>query len=399
MKKAILSGICTALCFNFAIPVFAAATAVETAVPRTEISVAEPIEPMEIFEYDSSYEEGGFVPTHIDESITPSFTVAEEYTGALPEETAVSEGVVINNDIFGADEIVPAVREDGTPVAKYMTMGDLYQAWFASGEYEYNYPDYVCGVWTETGDMTELVVAVTKDEAGEAGKQEILSLIENDDSVKFTYQSYSYKELRQVQEELSSFMGDESGIYGIGVYEMENKVHADIDISNPNAEDYIRKFLGQYGDKLVFEAGGGITLDCQSEGLIDSAGGGYDGAIYTPGIGIDAGGGILTTGTDDVAGDIVSPLVTQEELAAVTEIGATGKSDNFPLFVLCAGAVLVLAAVIAVTVSRTRLKQTTSGVITEGGKLTAGDTEAIVAKSTEIPSRDILVAVMEEIEK
>ena len=312
----------------------------------------------------------------------------EEYTGAVPEETFK----VYPPDYIGGYEIVPATREDGTPIAKYLTMGDLYQAWFENEEYEYHYPDYVCGVWTETGDMSELVVAVTKDEAGEAGKQEILSLIENDASVKFTYQSYSYNELRQVQEEISPFMGDESGIYGIGVYEMDNKVHADIDMSNPNAEMYVEKLLGQYGDKLVFEAGSGIVLDCQTEGLIDSVGGGMDGAVYTPEIGAyDAGGGY-----QDV------PAVTIEELAITTTITpapASEPDNRLWIFAVCAAAVVVLGAVILVAVSRARVKQTTAGVVAGGGRLTAGDTETIVKKSVETPQRDILGAVMEEIEK
>ncbi len=386
MRKAFLIILSAALCLNLSIcasAVVVEETAVETAVPATAVSVADEF---------AGAEEGGLVPTVIDDTIEPSFTLAEEdYTGALTEENyAVSEGVVINNDIFGADEIVPATREEGTPIAKYMTMGDLYQAWYELAEYEYIYPDYVCGVWTETGDMSELVVAVTKDEAGEKGKEEILSLIENDNSVKFTYQSYSYKELRQVQEDISPFMGDESGIYGLGVYEMENKVHAVIDMSNPNAEMYVEKLLGQYGDKLVFEAGNGIVLDAAVVGTIDSAGGGMDGAVYTPGIGdYDAGGGYQG-----------APAVTMEELAVTTEISITGaKQDNTWIFAVCVAAVIVLGAVIAFAVSRARAKQTTAGIVTESGSLTVRDTERIVAECSEAPERDILGAVMEETEK
>ncbi len=368
----------------------------ETSPPETAISVAEEF---------SDAEEGGLVPTVIDDTIEPSFTLSEEYyTGALPEETTVSEWVSVpDTDYFGADEIVPATREDGTPVAKYMTMGDLYQAWYASGEYEYYYPDYVCGVWTETGDMSQLVVAVTKDEAGEAGKEEILSLIENDDSVKFTYQSYSYKELRQVQDEISPFMGDESGIYGLGVYEMDNKVHANIDMSNPNAEMYVEKLLGQYGDKLVFEAGNGITLDCTTEGIIDSAGGGIDGAVYTPGIGdYDAGGGILATGINADGGYQYVPVVTMEELGITTTITpapASEPDNRLWIFAVCAAAVLVLGAVIAFAVNKSKAKQTSAGILSDGGRLTVSDTEAVVRKTGEEPSRDILDAVMAEIEK
>lgn len=382
MRKPFLMIISAVLCLNLAIPASAEATAVETAVPATEISVAD----------DYSYaEEGGLVPTVIDDTIEPAFTLPEEeYTGALPEETTVSGWKhVPDTNALGANEIVPATREDGTPIAKYLTMGDLYQAWYASGEYEYNYPDYVCGVWTETGDMSELVVAVTKDEAGEAGKEEILSLIENDDSVKFTYQSYSYKELRQAQDEITSFMGDESGIYGLGVSEMENKLHADIDIDNPNAEDYMKKLLAAYGDMLVFEAGSGITFDCQSEGLIGSAGG-----LEVPEDIAEIGGYDIGGGASD------APAVTMEELAVTTEISVTGaEQDNTWIFAVCAAAVIVLGAVIAFAVNRARVKQTTAGTLTEGIRLSAGDTERIVAESNEIPEKDILGAVMEEIEK
>lgn len=364
MRKYILTALTASLCLNFTICASAedaVETAVETAVPATEISLAD----------DFSYaEEGGLVPTHIDDTIElPELTLAEEINIVYLPET----------EAFGADEIVPATREDGTPIARYMTMSDLYQAWYASGKYEYNYPDYVCGVWTETGDMSELVVAVTKDEAGEAGKEEILSLIENDDSVKFTYQSYSYKELRQVQDEITSCMGAESGIYALGVYEMDNKVHADIDMSNPNAEATVEKLLLQYGDMLVFEAGNGIVLDTAAEGFVDSAGG-YD------------------MGYTEEAGVCVS-AVAGEETAVTTEISiAAEKHDGTRLFAVCA-AVFVFGLAGAVTVNRKRARQTAAGVVTEGGKLTASDTETIIRKTAEEPARDIFRAVMEEIDK
>ena len=362
MRKTFSALLISALCLNFSICASAEAVAFET----------------------SMAEEGGLVPTVIDESIEPSFTLPEEdYTGAIPEETFK----VYPPKYIGGNEIVPSTRDDGTPIAKYMTMADLYQDWYASGKYEYNYPDYVCGVWTETGDMSELVVAVTKDEAGEKGKEEILSLIENDDSVKFTYQSYTYKELRQVQGEITQFMGDESGIYGIGVYEMDNNVHAVIDMSNPNAEMYVEKLLGQYGDKLVFEAGSGITLDCTTVGVIDSAGG-YDIGGET-GYEEAAGGGIYAVGTntDGIASD--APAVTMEELAAVTDISITSANqDNTWIFAVCVAAVLVIAVVVAVAVNKGKAKQTTAGIVIDGTKLfifSTSDLKNASAKMKAIP--------------
>ncbi len=375
MKKIFLTALSAVLCLNFTVCAsaeeFEVSTAVETAVPAV----------IDVFETDERAPvEGGLVPTVIDDTIEPpAFTLAEEnYTGALP----------VDEENSAAD--VPDVTYDiGETVTVYFDMGELYQAWYENGEYEYNYPDYVCGVWTETGDMSELVVAVTKDEAGEAGKEEILSLIENDESVTFTYQSYSYKELRQAQDEIVHFMGDESGIYGLGVDEMENKLRADIDMSNPNAEKYIKKIFAQYGDMVVFEAGDGVFFDCQSAG-------GYDmGAGYT-----EETGGLLGTGINADGGASYTPAVTEEELTSVTAISvATEKKDSFPIFAVCGAAVIVLGAVILFAVNRARAKQTTAGILTEGGRLTAGDIKTIVTESREEPQRDILSAVMDEIEK
>ncbi len=387
MRKTISAILSMALCLNFSVCVSAEAVAFET----------------------SMAEEGGLVPTVIDESIEPGYTLPEEnYTGAIPEETTSK---VYPPDYMGGNEIVPAIRDDGTPIAKYLTMGDLYQSWFENAEYEYAYPDYVCGVWTETGDMSQLVVAVTKDEAGEKGKEEILSLIENDDSVKFTYQSYSYKELRQVQDEITSIMGDGTGIYGIGVNETENRLEAYIDITNPNAETVMWKFLEAYGDMIVFETGDGNIFDATTENMIIAAGGSDAPAVTIAGenydIGGETGGGLFAVGvnadggasnnTDGVAS--LAPAVTMEELAAVTEISVTGaKQDNTWIFAVCVIAVLVIAVAVAVAVNKGRAKQTTAGIVSDGTRLTVSDTERIVTESRETPERDVLKAVMDEIE-
>ncbi len=372
MKKYVLTAFIALLCLNFEVCTSAEAvgTAVETAAPVTAISQAAPIEISGPYEYEPSFKEGGLVPTVKAEGDGTSFS--KEYIEEHAEEYVGEDGT-----FEGANEAVPAVREDGEPIAKYLDMAELYEDWCASGKYEYNYPDYVCGVWTETGDMSELVVAVTKDEAGEAGKAEILSLIRNDDSVKFTYQSYSYKELRQVQDEILTLIGDSSGIYALGVYEMENKLHADIDMSNPNADATVEKLLAQYGDMLVFEVGNGITLEATTEGFIDGAGG------------YDIGGAFGYT--EETGGEI---------LATLTEISVTGaKQDNTWIFAVCAAAVIALGGVIAFAVNKAKARQTTAGTLTEGGRLTASDTETIVKKAVEEPARDIFSAVMEEIDK
>lgn len=340
-----------------------AVSSAEEVLYETTQSTEEPVIMTEISEADDySYaEEGGLVPTHIDNTIVPEFTLSEVGDAEIPPEDMPSFGTV-NDDIFGTDGIVPAEREGGVYFAD---MSELYFYWQTSGVYEYTYPDYVCGVWTETGDMSGLVVAVTKDEAGEAGKEEILSLIENDSSVKFTYQSYPYHELRKIQEEITPLMGDDSGIYGIGVYEMDNKVHADIDMSNSEAENYVKKLTAAYGDKIVFEGGSGIVLDSASNAVS------YDGAIPATGV---------------------------TETGVVTD-GVEESVNNLWIFAVC-GVVVIFAVTVLFTVSRMKMRQTVTGTYTEKTtSLTRKDTEKLIAETTEIPSDDILDKLKKEIEK
>ena len=115
----------------------------------------------------------------------------------------VKAPVVLHQIPFLAQEPVADVPADGIyeeqPVdGKYSTMGALYQAW---GGYE-GYPDYVCGAWSTDGGMDNLTVAVTDDKAGEQGREEILSQLQDHSSVTFTTQTYSYRQLQQVMDEI-----------------------------------------------------------------------------------------------------------------------------------------------------------------------------------------------------
>ena len=135
---------------------------------------------------------------------------------------------------------------------EYATAGDLYQAWFTLNGYESPYPAYVTGVWSTGGSENDLVFGVTKDEAGEAGKEEILRLVADDATVSFVYQTYSYAELQAVQNEIVPHMGESTGAYGCGIYDMENVVHIDVDETNPNAEAFMAEMAERYGDKVAF---------------------------------------------------------------------------------------------------------------------------------------------------
>ena len=157
----------------------------------------------------------------------------------------------------------------------YPTAGDLYQAWFQQNGYENPYPDYITGVWSAGGTEYQLVFGVTKDEAGEAGKDEILRLVADDSTVSFSYQSYSYAELLAVQQAITPLMGDTFGAYACGIYDMENVVKISIDETNPRAEEWMDDLFTQFGDKIAFEKMDGrfITLeDTRAETSRDKGG-------------------------------------------------------------------------------------------------------------------------------
>ena len=165
--------------------------------------------------------------------------------GGVPEDNTAPDSPAVDMPADGAST-------ERTDEGKYATMGELYQAW---GGYA-GYPDYICGVWSTVGGMSNMTVAVTKDKAGERGKAEILSLLENPNSVTFTYQSYSYQELQEVNEAVVKRMmaGDQS-IVACGIYEMENKVHISVLETAENAEKTAQKLVKTYGDKVTVELG------------------------------------------------------------------------------------------------------------------------------------------------
>lgn len=142
---------------------------------------------------------------------------------------------------------------------QYSTAWDLYQAWMsAQPDWRQNpYPEYVCGVWSTNGGTDNLTIAVTKDGAGEAGKAEILELIENDDSVTFTYQTYSYAELLTARLKIEKQLGRNNGMHSIGIYEMENRIFVGVDETNPNAAAFMQKLATEYGDLVVIEISSG----------------------------------------------------------------------------------------------------------------------------------------------
>ncbi len=244
-----------------------------------------------------------------------------------PEENAAPDAPV--QDV-PADSMALGGMVDG----KYATMGDLYQAW---GGYA-GYPDYVCGVWSTDGGMTNMTVAVTDDEAGEKGKQEILSLLANPETVTFTTQKYSYQELLIVNDEIvAQMMAGGSPIIACGVYEMENAVHVTVNSSHQAAGDMIAALTTQYGDLILVE-----ESDLRFETLLTDA----------------------------------SPDQMAVDLTAKPSIG-----NYFPLILL-----LTVLALAALTVAfKLPARVTNTGKVVTEGKPTRAQVETAVAQSTETP--------------
>lgn len=275
----------------------------------------------------------------------PAFAVVEcqmpqDLPGVL-EDVAVHDVLIIgapeeNTAPNAPVQDVPAdsMALGGMVDGKYATMGDLYQAWSGYA----GYPDYVCGVWSTDGGMINMTVAVTDDEAGEKGKQEILSLLANPKTVTFTTQKYSYQELLIVNDEIvAQMMADGSPIVACGVYEMENAVHVTVNSSHQAAGDMIAALTAQYGDLILVEEG-----DLHFETLLTDA----------------------------------SPDQVAVDLTAKPSIG-----NYFPLILL-----LTVLALAALTVAfKLPARVTANGKVVTEGKPTRAQVEAAVAQSAETP--------------
>ena len=157
-------------------------------------------------------------------------------TAALAVPVSASAGTVYE----GAES---GMSENGT----FANSGALFEYWETVG-----YPDYVSGVWTETGGMESLVIGITE-EGGDAARQEILALIENDASVSFVTQKYSYNYLRGVQEEITAYLrARDLGSWGIGVSVMRGTVELFLEHNTDHEETalVIKELMAQYGDVL-----------------------------------------------------------------------------------------------------------------------------------------------------
>ena len=131
--------------------------------------------------------------------------------------------------------------------AQYSNAGELYEAWAE------NLPDYICGVWSTDGGYSNLTFGIQDNEAGNAGKQKMLDLIENDSSITFVYQEYSRNYLLQIQREIDEYMKLDLGLVSTGLYDTRNCIELGILEDRKNDADtqkMIKEITDKYGNAV-----------------------------------------------------------------------------------------------------------------------------------------------------
>ncbi len=157
---------------------------------------------------------------------------------------------------------VSAAESDTLPDGYFATSADLFGYWEST--YPPQYPDYICGVWTDNGTTYPLTFSVTNDAAGRAGKKEILRLLADDSSVKFTTGKYSRNLLMQVMEDISQYFDQDLGLVGLGVYDIQNHVGLDILQSyadHAETKQWLKDLKARYGDAIFVRYTGGYVTD------------------------------------------------------------------------------------------------------------------------------------------
>lgn len=149
---------------------------------------------------------------------------------------------------------VPALAE----AAVFQTAGDLFLYW----EENDAYPDYVSGVWSTDGGMQNLTIGVLNTEEGNAGKEEILALIENDATVSFAYGSNSYNRLTDVMESLQPYFKRDLGLSFAGVDAISGTISLGIleeRQNDPATIAMIEEMRQAFGDVFVVEYTGELV--------------------------------------------------------------------------------------------------------------------------------------------
>lgn len=133
--------------------------------------------------------------------------------------------------------------------ASYDTAGDLYEAW------QGNLPDYICGVWSTDGGEYNLTFGIQNSELGNAGKEEILCLVNNDSTLTFVYQVYSRNYLLRIQREIDEYLQKDVGLISTALDDRNNRIVLGI-LEEREDEDetatMMADIVAAYGDAVTF---------------------------------------------------------------------------------------------------------------------------------------------------
>lgn len=144
------------------------------------------------------------------------------------------------------------VRAAAEEAGIYENAGALYEAW-VSGDCV---PDYITAVISTDGGTDNLTFGLVAGDAGERGRQEILDLVRNDDSVTIMYQTYSRNELYLIQDEIvNEYFAQDLGLISAGVCEGVNKIVLEVKTDyaeNADTLQMIQKVTDRYGDRVSF---------------------------------------------------------------------------------------------------------------------------------------------------
>lgn len=151
-----------------------------------------------------------------------------------------------------------------------VVLSDTEELWMQWAKFA---PDYICGIWSTDGSLDRLTIGIQDTEEGNAAKQEILDMIEDDSAITFVYQKHSKNELLRILDELYPYFEKEIGLVSAGLNEIDNRI--DIEIFEKNAKDAATKEMiseleNAYGDaisisytdeEIVLTTGGEIGAD------------------------------------------------------------------------------------------------------------------------------------------
>lgn len=144
------------------------------------------------------------------------------------------------------------VRAAAEEAGIYENAGALYEAWVSGN----CVPDYITAVISTDGGTDNLTFGLVEGDAGECGRQEILDLVRNDDSVTIMYQTYSRNELDSILDEIvNEYFGKDLGLVTAGVSEGANKLILEVNTDyaeNADTLQMIREVMELYDDKVSF---------------------------------------------------------------------------------------------------------------------------------------------------